>query len=50
MNDIPVRPRRPGKHTLTKEERAKLKAQAVNGVISFDDYIKTINQILNEKK
>ena len=50
MNDIPVRPRRPGTHTLTEKDRAKLKEQAVNGVISFDDYIKTINQILNQKK
>lgn len=49
MADIPVRPRNPGKYILTKHDKEKLKARAVNGIISFDDYIKTINEILKSK-
>lgn len=49
MDDIPVKPRNPGKYILTQQDKEKLKSRAVDGVIPFDDYIKTINEILNPK-
>ena len=47
MNNIPVRPRRPGKYTLTDQDKADLSSLAVNGVIPFDLYIPAVNRILN---
>ncbi len=47
MNDIPVRPRKPGKYRLTQQDKEYIKSFAVDGVISFDSYITAMNKILN---
>ena len=50
MNDIPYKPRRPGKHILTEREKEYIKSYAdENGVISLEDYIKACNSILNRE-
>lgn len=50
MNDfeILVKPRIPGKYVLTDEDKEYIKSFAVDGVISFDDYIRVVNGILNK--
>ena len=35
MNDIPVRPRKPGKYHLTQQDKEYIKSFAVDGVIPF---------------
>ena len=50
MNNIPVKPSKPGKYILTEEDKEYLKSFAVNGVIPFNDYIKAMNEILNKDR
>lgn len=49
MQEIPVKPRRPGKYRLTEADRKRLEKAAVDGVIPLNDYIRIMNEILRNK-
>lgn len=46
-DNLIMRPSKPGKYVLTDEDRDYIKSFAVDGVITFSDYIKAVNEILN---
>jgi len=50
MNDFITRPSVAGEYILTENDRKLLKSKAVNGVIPFSDYHKTLAFILNRQK
>ena len=48
--DIPRGPRSGGQHPVTGEELQRLRRAAIDGVITFDEFIRITTEILNGKK
>lgn len=48
LNNMPIRESKGGTYTLTEADKEYLKSKAVNGTIPIHDYIKAMNEILNQ--
>ena len=47
MKEIPVRVRKSGKYSFTRQDKEYIQSFAVNGEVPFDAYISAVNKILN---
>ena len=45
--EIPMKPSNGGKYVFSEKDKQTLAHVAINGTISFDDYLRTLTKILN---